>query len=84
MPTLTNRDLALDPHLRERGFLVELEHPEVGKRTHAGVPWTMSRTTCKVVRPAPILGADTDEILGSLLGVSTEEIDALRNNGVIA
>lgn len=84
MPTLTNRDLALDPHLRERGFLVELEHPEVGKRTHAGVPWTMSRTPCKVVRPAPILGADTDEILRSLLGFSTEEIETLRNNDVIA
>jgi crotonobetainyl-CoA:carnitine CoA-transferase CaiB-like acyl-CoA transferase len=84
MPTLTNKDLALDPHLRERGFLVELEHPEVGKRTHAGVPWTMSSTPCKVDRPAPILGADTDEVLGSLLGFSTEEIETLRRNGAIA
>jgi crotonobetainyl-CoA:carnitine CoA-transferase CaiB-like acyl-CoA transferase len=84
MPTLTNKDLALDPHLRERGFLVELEHPEVGKRTHAGVPWTMSATTCKVVRPAPILGADTDEVLKSLLGFSAEEIEALHRDGVIA
>jgi len=84
VPTLTNKDLALDAHLRERGFLVELEHPEVGKRIHAGVPWTMSSTPCKVRRPAPILGADTDEVLSSLLGYSTEEIEVLRRNEVIA
>jgi len=83
MPTLTNKDLALDPHLRERGFLVELEHPEVGKRTHAGVPWTMSSTSCKVRRPAPILGADTDQVLMSLLGYSAEQIESLRRDGVI-
>jgi crotonobetainyl-CoA:carnitine CoA-transferase CaiB-like acyl-CoA transferase len=84
MPTLTNKDLALDPHLRERGFLVELEHPEVGQRTHAGVPWTMSATPCKVRSPAPILGADTDEVLGSLLGFSADKIESLRRAGVVA
>jgi len=58
MPTLNNRDLALDPHLRERGFLVELNHPEVGRRTHAGIPWTMSGTPCTVRSPAPMFGGD--------------------------
>jgi crotonobetainyl-CoA:carnitine CoA-transferase CaiB-like acyl-CoA transferase len=84
MPTLTNKDLALDSHLRERGFLVELEHPEVGRRTHAGVPWTMSATPCRVRCPAPILGADTDEVLMSLLGYSAEKIESLHRDGVIA
>jgi crotonobetainyl-CoA:carnitine CoA-transferase CaiB-like acyl-CoA transferase len=70
--------------LRERGFLVEKDHPEVGKRTHAGVPWTMSMTPCKVRRAAPILGEDTDEVLTSLLGFSAEKIQSLRRDGVIA
>jgi crotonobetainyl-CoA:carnitine CoA-transferase CaiB-like acyl-CoA transferase len=83
MPTLTNKDLALDPHLRERGFLVELNHPEVGKRIHAGVPWTMSSTPCKVRRPAPILGEDTKEVLMSLLGYSAATIESLYHEGVI-
>jgi formyl-CoA transferase len=84
MPTLTNKDIAVDRHLRERGFLVEKDHPEVGKRTHAGVPWTMSMTPCKVRRAAPILGEDTDEVLTSLLGFSAEKIQSLRRDGVIA
>jgi benzylsuccinate CoA-transferase BbsF subunit len=84
MPTLTNKDVALDDHMSERGFLVELDHPEVGKRTHAGVPWTMSDTPCSVRRPAPLMGEDTDDVLSSLLGFSAEKIESLRRVGVIA
>jgi crotonobetainyl-CoA:carnitine CoA-transferase CaiB-like acyl-CoA transferase len=83
MPTLTNKDLTLDGHLRERGFLIELEHPEVGKRTHAGVPWRMSATPCTVRRAAPMLGEDTDQVLTSLLGFSAEKLQTLRRDGVI-
>jgi len=83
MPTLSNKDLAHDPHLRQRGFLVELEHPAVGRRIHAGVPWTMSETPCQVRRPAPLLGADTDDVLTTLLGYSPDRIADLRSTGVL-
>jgi crotonobetainyl-CoA:carnitine CoA-transferase CaiB-like acyl-CoA transferase len=82
-PTLSNRDVAHDPHLRERGYLVELEHPEVGKRIHAGIPWTMSGTPCKVWRAAPTLGQDTDHVLSSLLDYSPEKIALLRQNKIL-
>ncbi len=82
-PTLNNRDVATDSHLRARGFLVELEHPEIGRRTHAGIPWTMTGTPCHVRATAPLLGADTDSILSTLLGYSREQIDQLRAAGVI-
>ncbi|MBV8359896.1 MAG: CoA transferase [Deltaproteobacteria bacterium] len=83
MPTLSNRDLALDPHLRDRSFLVELDHPEVGRRTHAGIPWTMSGTPCKVRNPAPLFGGDTDQVLTELLGYSAARIEMLRHSGVL-
>ena len=82
-PTLNNRDVGTDSHLRARGFLVELEHPEIGRRTHAGIPWTMSGTPCRVRATAPLLGADTDSILSKLLGYSAEQIAQLRADGVI-
>lgn len=77
-PPMSNKDLAESAHLRERGYLVQLEHPEVGKRIHAGVPWTMSETPCKVRKAAPVRGADTDAVLKDLLGMAQEEIDRLR------
>jgi crotonobetainyl-CoA:carnitine CoA-transferase CaiB-like acyl-CoA transferase len=82
-PPLSNRDLAENEHLRNRGFLVALQHPEVGRRIHAGVPWTMSGTPTKVRKPAPLRGADTDSVLADLLGYSQAEIERLRAGGVL-
>jgi crotonobetainyl-CoA:carnitine CoA-transferase CaiB-like acyl-CoA transferase len=69
--------------MRERGFLIELPHPEIGAYTHAGVPWTMSRTPCRVRSAAPCLGADTDYVLGSILGYPPDKIAQLREAGII-
>jgi crotonobetainyl-CoA:carnitine CoA-transferase CaiB-like acyl-CoA transferase len=82
-PTLNNRDVATDSHMRARGFLLERDHPEIGQRTHAGIPWTMSGTPCRVRAAAPVLGADTDSILSKLLGFSAEQIAQLRADGVL-
>jgi crotonobetainyl-CoA:carnitine CoA-transferase CaiB-like acyl-CoA transferase len=84
MPTFTNKDLAHDPHLRARGFLLDLDHPEVGVRTYAGVPWTMSVTPCGLHRVSPCLGQDTDDVLSRLLGYTPRQVEELRNSGVIA
>ena len=69
--------------MRARGFLLERDHPEIGRRTHAGIPWTMSGTPCSVRAAAPLLGADTDSILSTLLGYCAEKIAQLRAEGVL-
>ena len=74
----TNRDLAEDPHLNERGFFVEHPHPVVGARKHVGVPWRMSESECRVRRAAPCLGADTDQVLRDVCGYSAAEVAGLR------
>ncbi len=83
LPTMSNQDLAEDPHLIARGFMVELDHPVVGRRRHAGVPWHMWPSVCKVRKPAPLLGADTEDILHTLLGYSNEQIARLREEKVL-
>jgi crotonobetainyl-CoA:carnitine CoA-transferase CaiB-like acyl-CoA transferase len=82
-PALTNKDLAEDPHLRARDFFVELPHPEVGVRQHAGVPWLFSDTPCQVRRSAPCLGQDTDDVMQRVLGYSAEEVTALKGREVL-
>ena len=83
IPTMSSKDLAEDPHLAQREFFPQIDHPEVGRRQHTGIPWTMSRTPCRVQRHAPLFGADTDEILSRVLGLSSAEIQRLRNSGAL-
>ena len=37
-PSFTCQDIVEDPHLNFRGFIERLNHPEVGKRAHTGIP----------------------------------------------
>jgi crotonobetainyl-CoA:carnitine CoA-transferase CaiB-like acyl-CoA transferase len=78
-----NRDLVESAHLRERRYFVELEHPEVGRRIHAGVPWRMTTNDSRVRAPAPCLGADTDQVLRDACGYDEAAIAALRDAGVL-
>ena len=82
-PSLGAKDLVEDPHMNARGFQVRLPHPVVGTRTHAGIAWKMSETPCRVRKTAPVLGADTDSILSSMLGYSAQEIERLHNREVL-
>jgi crotonobetainyl-CoA:carnitine CoA-transferase CaiB-like acyl-CoA transferase len=75
-------DLMEDPALRESGMLVELEHPESGKRIVPGLPVTFSAMQPDY-QPAPAIGADSERVLGDLLGYSRDEIARLREEKVI-
>jgi benzylsuccinate CoA-transferase BbsF subunit len=78
-----NKVVSEDAHLKERGYWVYLDHPEVGVRQHCGVPWRMSRTETKVRAPAPLIGQHTDEVLTQVLGYSAEEVAGLREAGAL-
>jgi benzylsuccinate CoA-transferase BbsF subunit len=82
-PSMSNKDLATNPHLMARGYLVQKEHPEVGKRIHAGIPWHMSGTPCEVRAAAPLRGQHTDYVLHDILGMSDAEIQQLRDGQVL-
>jgi benzylsuccinate CoA-transferase BbsF subunit len=72
-----------DEHLKLRDYFVYLDHPEVGVRQHAGIPWKLSRTESKVHAPAPTIGQHTDEVLIELLGYTKQEVDQLRLSGAL-
>ncbi|MDJ0852937.1 MAG: CoA transferase [Myxococcota bacterium] len=80
---LDTKDLYDDPHLEERGFVQTLEHPEHGKVRLLGWAPRMSGSAVPLER-APLLGEHTDEVLAAEVGASTEEVQKLREAGVIA
>jgi formyl-CoA transferase len=76
-------EIVADPHVRARGSIVEVEDPVLGPiKQQAPVP-RLDRTPLDVPRGAPRLGEHTDEVLTGLLGVTADELAALRADGVI-
>ena len=82
-PSMSGKDLIEDPHLNERGFFERLPHPEVGARTHMGIPWRLTHAPNGVRSPAPLLGQDTDLVMQEVLGYSSEEIERLKDEQVL-
>lgn len=77
-------ELVNDPHLKQRGFFKEIDHPEAGTHIMPGISWKMSRTPGRVERPAPCFGQHNRYVFSELLGMSDAEIEELAREGVTA
>jgi crotonobetainyl-CoA:carnitine CoA-transferase CaiB-like acyl-CoA transferase len=66
-------DVVRDPQHRERHFLLEMDHPDLGVAEYAAPPHRLAKTPPVVRRPTPRLGAHTVEVLGEWLGMTPDE-----------
>jgi len=76
-------EVMTDPHLHARGMLREIDDPRLGRITIWTSPLRMNAEASVPSSPAPSLGADTDEFLRTELGLSANEIAALRERKAI-
>jgi len=81
-PISTVDEIVVDPQVRAREMLVEIDHPSAGRITVPGLPVKCSATPGSIRRPPPRLGEHTVEVLGEL-GIPATEIPRLRREGVI-
>jgi formyl-CoA transferase len=79
---LDSNEVLADKHLRQRGFITELEHPRRGRYPMPSNPVRLSDSPTELTR-APLLGEHNAEVYGKLLGLGAGELDALRNDGVV-
>ena len=82
-PVNTVDKVASDPQVRARQMIVEVEHKMTGRVGIPGIPIKLSETPGRVDAPAPNLGEHTDEILTGLLGMASDEVDRLKQRGVV-
>ncbi|MGB1683123.1 MAG: formyl-CoA transferase [Arenicellales bacterium] len=81
-PILSMKELSEEPSLRETGTIVEVDHPTRGKYLTVGNPIKLSDSPSEIER-SPLLGEHTSEILKEVLGYSANEVDDLREAGVV-
>ena len=79
---LDTSDLYNNPHLVERGFVHEVEHPRHGAVKLLGWPVRMSESSVEI-EAAPLLGQHSKEVLNDDLALTQTELDDLTKQGVI-
>lgn len=79
----TIADAATHPHLHARGYIVELEHPVIGRVADLGAPVRLADAPGGPVTPAPLLGEHNEEIFCGQLGLSATQYRELQSTGII-
>ena len=83
VPSFNNEELFGDPHCRERGCFVPVDHPDEGELYIVSPPWKFSDTPAEAKSAAPLLGQHNKYVFGELLGISDEQIDRLEAEQVL-
>ena len=82
-PVNSAEQVSSDPHIRDRGSIVEIEDAHGRRRLVQAPAGRFSGFTGSVGPAAPTLGEHTTQVLRDLLGLTTHEIDDLRERGVV-
>lgn len=76
-------DAAEDPQSLANQYVIDFDHPVRGPTRMPGFPLLLSETPASVRLRAPELGEHTEEVLMSALGMSWDDFEPLREQGVI-
>jgi crotonobetainyl-CoA:carnitine CoA-transferase CaiB-like acyl-CoA transferase len=77
------QEVFADPQVAARAMIAELDHARAGALKVLGTPLKLSDTSGAVRTPPPLLGEHTETVLAKDLGLSREQIAALRSKGII-
>lgn len=73
-----------DPHIAgAREMFVQTEHPKAGPIKLTGSHIKLSDTKPAIRTPSPSLGQHNEEILAGMIGLTAQEIQELKDGGVI-
>jgi crotonobetainyl-CoA:carnitine CoA-transferase CaiB-like acyl-CoA transferase len=83
-PINTIDRLVTDPHIAvAREMFVDVEHPKAGMLKLTGAHIKLTETPSTIRTPSPELGQHNGEVFGSLMGMSSSEIEGLTQDGIL-
>ena len=71
------------PQANARAMTLESDHPTAGTVRLPGFPYKFSQTPADILRPPPLLGEHTEEVLTTLLDYSPEDVASLRDKKAV-
>ncbi|MFH1480920.1 MAG: CoA transferase, partial [Pseudomonadota bacterium] len=82
-PIYSAEDQVRSEQLAARAFFQENEHPVIGRIKFPTTPYRFSESPWRLERSAPLLGEHNEEIYCGRLGYSRQDLQKMREDGVI-
>ena len=82
-PVLSREEVIVDAQVAANELIVESDHPQAGRMRQPRPAARFERTPAEIRSPAPLLGEHTNAVLTEL-GISLEQLAALRAAGIVA
>ena len=82
-PVYTVEEAVRDPQVLANQYVVNEEHPTLGRIAVPGFPIALSETPFAIQSSAPEFGQHTELVLTDICGYSWDEIGQLKDEGVI-
>ncbi len=79
----TIEEAAEQAHLKERDYIVELQHPALGAVHDLGAPFKLPASPGGPSQAAPLLGQHNQEVYEEVLGLGADAIEQLKTDGII-
>jgi len=76
-------EILSDPHVRARGLVGSFDYPGVGEFKALALPYKFLGWDNPEIGAPPALGAETERVLGEMLGYTGEKIKALKDRKAI-
>ena len=77
-------DALNDEQVLHRKMVIDLHHPNGTSTKGPGNPIKLSRSSEELFSPAPLLGAQTQQVLSTLTDFDDEQIQSLFDRGIVA
>lgn len=82
-PVLKVEQVHDNPQHKARGYYEAVTHSDAGTHLYRNVGYRMSKTPGHIRRPPPCLGEHNEYVLGTILGMSADEMNTLEKEQII-
>ena len=82
-PILRSDEVMENEQFLNREYFTLVDHPQQGQLKLTGDPFRLSAVDKMPLRPAPLLGEHTEQVLTETIGIDTNQVMSLRERGIV-
>ena len=83
MPSFCASEILENPHVKAREVVTSVQHPVLGRQYVLNPPWKFSETPARIVKAAPCMGENNEDVFMGMMGMPYEKYQNLVEREII-